>query len=248
MKSLLLNDRFILLAIAANTILLFVGGFYMTPNIEVADDLFTLLFILEAITKIRHYGWKTYWTDSWNRFDLVLLLLAIPSILSLFMELDDSMKVLLSLRAFRVFKSFKTFRFIPNIQSILNGIKLAFNSSLFICLAFSVFLLVTAILTSSLFGKYASEYFGNPLISIYSIFRLFTVEGWYEMPEAIAANAGATVSMFARIYFCLVLFAGGIIGMSLINSIFVDAMMQDNNDEILKKLDNLERKIDQLSK
>jgi voltage-gated sodium channel len=44
------------------------------------------------------------------------------------------------------------------------------------------------------------------------------------------------------------MFLGGIIGLSLINSIFVDAMAEDNNDEVLEKLRRLEEKIDQLTK
>ena len=64
------------------------------------------------------------------------------------------------------------------------------------------------------------------------------------MPEAIATNSGATMAVFARIYFSILLFMGGIIGMSLVNSIFVDAMAADNNDEVLEKLNQLEKKID----
>ena len=36
--------------------------------------------------------------------------------------------------------------------------------------------------------------------------------------------------------------------MSFINSVFVDAMVADNNDDVLKKLDDLEKKIDELLK
>ena len=35
--------------------------------------------------------------------------------------------------------------------------------------------------TTFLFGNAAPQYFGNPALSVYSIFRLFTIEGWYEM-------------------------------------------------------------------
>ena len=63
------------------------------------------------------------------------------------------------------------------------------------------------------------------------------------MPEAIAANSGTGMAVFARIYFSILLFIGGIIGMSLVNSIFVDAMVADNNDEVLKKLEELEQKL-----
>jgi len=54
------------------------------------------------------------------------------------------------------------------------------------------------------------------------------------------------MAVFARIYFSLLLFFGGIIGMSLVNSIFVDTMAADNNDEVLEKLSQLERKLDRM--
>jgi voltage-gated sodium channel len=66
------------------------------------------------------------------------------------------------------------------------------------------------------------------------------------MPEAIAANGGLAMGVFARIYFSVLLFMGGIIGMSLVNSIFVDAMAADNNDEVLEKLSQLEKKLDKI--
>jgi voltage-gated sodium channel len=66
------------------------------------------------------------------------------------------------------------------------------------------------------------------------------------MPEAIAVNGGSAMAVFARIYFSVLLFMGGIIGMSLVNSIFVDAMAADNNDEVLEKLSQLEKKLDKI--
>ena len=34
--------------------------------------------------------------------------------------------------------------------------------------------------------------------------------------------------------------------MSFINSIFVDAMVQDNNDDLMKKLEKIERSLEEL--
>lgn len=56
------------------------------------------------------------------------------------------------------------------------------------------------------------------------------------------------MAIFARIYFSILLFLGGIIGMILVNSIFVDAMAADNNDEVLKILSQLERKLDSMKR
>jgi voltage-gated sodium channel len=40
--------------------------------------------------------------------------------------------------------------------------------------------------------------------------------------------------------------SGGILGLSIVNSIFVDAMVSDNNDELENKIDLLNKKIDKL--
>ena len=66
------------------------------------------------------------------------------------------------------------------------------------------------------------------------------------MPEAIAVSSGTAMAVFAKIYFSILLFMGGIIGMSLVNSIFVDAMAADNNDDVLEKLSQLEEKLDKI--
>lgn len=245
MKNLLLNDRFVLLLIAMNTLLIFTNGVIAYGTwMGYMDDLFTIIFCAEVMVKVHISGWKTYWNSGWNRFDFVVVLLALPSLSNLFV--DGSMigtHVVLSLRVMRIFKSFLLFRYIPNISNILNGIRLAVRSSIFICVAYGVFLIVFSVLTYALFGSKAPEYFGTPILSMYSIFRLFTIEGWYEMPEAVAASGGVAMGVFARLYFALLLFVGGILGMSLVNSIFVDAMVSDNNDMVMEKLDQIEKEL-----
>ena len=177
------NERFILTAIVLNTIVMFLGGFW-PGNLwfELSDALFTFIFLFEAVSKIAQHGWKDYWSQGWNRFDLIILIIALPSLAGLFV--DDAMMTnsVLALRAMRLFKSFRMVQYIPNIEKLLKGLKLAFRASLLVIMAFVVFLIVFSILTSTIFGKIAPEFFGNPGISIYSIFRLFSIEGWYELP------------------------------------------------------------------
>ena len=249
LKDLLCSDRVMLYAIMINTALMFIGGFWPDSLwFEAADAVFTLLFLFEAWAKISRMGWRAYRSEGWNRFDFVVLIVALPSLASPILEQTYATNAILALRSMRLFKSFKMLRFIPNIQKLLAGIRLATRASLLVFIAFIVFLIIFSILSSTIFGNIAPEYFGNPAISIYSIFRLFTVEGWYEFADAIAQNGNVGWAFFARVYFSILMFLGGIIGLSLINSIFVDAMAEDNNDEVLEKLRRLEEKIDQLSK
>ena len=244
------NDSIMLVLVIINTGIIFASGFVTEQGgaLLILDCLFTMLFLIEAIVKIRVRGFSGYWSDGWNRFDFILVLLALPSCINLFVDALPGTNILLSLRTMRAFKSFRMLKFIPNIDSLLNGVKLAFKSSYIVAIGLIVLLVVFSIITTFLFGSVAPQYFGNPALSVYSIFRLFTIEGWYDMPEAIATNGGTTMAVLARIYFSILLFMGGIIGMSLVNSIFVDAMAADNNDEVLEKLDELEKKVDKLGK
>ena len=99
---------------------------------------------------------------------------------------------------------------------------------------------------SALFSHAAPEYFKTPLDGIYSMFQMFTIEGWYDIPNTVVGNMPSVWVHVIRIYFCLLLIGGGIIGMSLINSIFVDAMAEDNNDEVLQKLEQIEQQLKEL--
>ena len=244
------NDHVILALVLINSGIIFASGFMTDQggSLLIVDSLFTLLFLFEAVVKIQVRGFSAYWSDGWNRFDFLIVLLALPSCLNLFGCDFPGTGILLSLRILRAFKSFRLLEFIPKVDSLLNGIRMAFKASFIVAIGLIVLLLVFSILTTFLFGSSAPQYFGNPAISVYSIFRLFTIEGWYEMPEAIAANSGAAMAAFARVYFSILLFMGGIIGMSLVNSIFVDAMVADNNDEVLAKLEQLERKLDEMQR
>lgn len=237
-----------LCAIVLNTAIMFYGGFW--PEcvwFDLSDAFFTLLFICEAVAKILEYKWNGYWKSGWNKFDFIVLVVALPTLVSPFIEQTTATSTILALRSMRLFKSFKMLRFIPNIQKLLKGIKSAFRASLLVLVAFGIFLVIFSILTSTIFGAIAPDYFGNPAISIYSIFRLFSVEGWYEFPDTIAKNGTPLLGIFARCYFSVLMFLGGIIGLSLVNSIFVDAMAEDNNDEVLKKLNQIEKQLKDMS-
>ena len=242
------NDIIMLALVLINTGIIFISGFISGQGgtLLIIDSLFTLLFLFEAVVKIHARGFLGYWSDGWNKFDFILVLLALPSCFNILGSFFPTTSVLLSLRTMRAFKSFRLLQFVPNIDSLLNGVRMAIKASFIVAIGLIVLLLVFSIITTFLFGSYAPQFFGNPALSVYSIFRLFTIEGWYEMPEAIASNGGITMAVFAKIYFSILLFLGGIIGMSLVNSIFVDAMVADNNDEVLRKLEQIEKKISKM--
>ena len=162
-----------------------------------------------------------------------------------FMPMTD-LSFLLIFRLFRAFRFFRMIHFFPGVEQIGRNFKKALKESASLFVGYSIVILIFSLFSTSLFGHIAPQYFGTPIDSIYSIFRLFTIEGWYDIPDAVASTCGTWGICLIRLYFIFLLVLGGIIGLSLINSVFVDAMVSDNNNEMMKKIIDLEKKIDQL--
>ncbi len=252
-KKLFLNNQFILGLILINALILFIGGYLTLDNHKLiflfADNLLTALFILELVIKLREFGFKGYFSSNWNRLDFILIVISVPALISFVLTVDIfDVSFLLVFRILRVFKAFRFFKFIPNIGQLVAGVQRALKASVFILLGFVIYIFIIGILSFYLFQNSNTDYFSNPTISLYSTFKIFTVEGWFEIPEVISANYSETASFFIYLYFIFVVVTGGIIGLSLVNSIFVDSMVSDNNDEIEKKIDNLDAKVTQILK
>jgi len=252
MKNLLLNDKFILVFILINAIVIFLLGFDELPTalislLTIVDIGITILFALEIIVKLKFIPFSALKKSRWFKFDFILVAISVVSILLTFFSIQAfDLSFLLVLRVARVFKMFRFLRFIPNINELLSGIQRAIKSSILVLIALVIYNFILGIFSSYLFKGLSSTYFGNPIKSIYSIFKVFTVEGWYEIPESISQTSSETVSILIILFFILILVSGGILGLSLVNSIFVDAMMSDNNDSLETKVDELSIKIEQL--
>ena len=247
MKKILLNEKLLLAIVILNVVVIFIqecGVDHMA--LSLTDIVCTLIFVAEMVVKHREYGVKGYWRDRWNALDGIVTILSIPALLAYLIPEIASINAIIIFRALRVFKLFRTARRFPNLTEIWSGFKLALRQSAGFLLGYFIVIVVIAMFNSALFGKVAPEYFDTPLDAIYSVFQLFTVEGWYEIPNAVVGDLSPVWTHIIRFYFCLLLIGGGIIGMSLINSIFVDALAADNNDDVKAKLDVLEQKLDRL--
>ena len=147
----------------------------------------------------------------------------------------------------RVFKFFRFIRFVPGIENLIKGIIRALKTSVLVILGFTIYLFIISLFSCYLFKDSSPELFGDPFKALYSTFKLFTVEGWYDIPESIITHTTMPfIRILINLYFILVMITGGIFGLSLVNSIFVDAMVSDNNDELIEKITELDKKIEKL--
>ena len=247
-KKLFLNDKFILSLIIINALAIFIGGFEINTTAKhvfhIADNFITTLFLIELIVKLKEYGSKNYFKYNWNIFDFTLIILSVPALISFAINVEiTNLSFLLVLRVMRIFKSFRFLKFLPGIDHLIKGIQRALRASVVVLIGFVIYIFIIGIFSFYIFKSSSPEYFSNPLTSLYTIFKIFTVEGWVEIPEKITQGYSSISSFFIYFYFVFILLTGGIFGLSLVNSIFVDAMVSDNNDALEAKIDNLEKKI-----
>lgn len=235
----LIKEYVVVAVIVLNTAALILDGF---PQIHAVYgdqlhrfDLFCMLFyVFEVIAKTRFLGFAGYWQSAWNKFDFIIVALGLPLLLDPFVEGEfKGAEVVLLLRMGRFLRFFRMLRFIPNAGQIWKGVIRSLKASVGVFLVLILLNLILAMGANLLFKDYSSEYFGDPYVSYYSMFKVFTIEGWFEIPDELAKQGLKDWDLFwLRSYFAFSVVIGGILGFSLANAVFVDEMTADNNDEL----------------
>lgn len=249
LKKIFLNEHIILGVIILNAAIIFAQESGVNClALSIADLVCTLIFIIEMVVKQVEYGIKGYWRNGWNRLDGILVILSLPSVVAFFVPAGvlGNLSVLLVLRLLRVLRFFRILHIFPNFSTIAKNFGKAMRDSYGVFAGFLVLIVIVALVSCALFRDSAPEYFATPIDSIYSIFRICTGEGWNEIPDTIAEGSTIVTARWVRLYFSILLVICSIIGLSLVNSIFVDAMVSDNNDDLEKQVKELNDKIDKL--
>lgn len=242
------NDNFILSVICLFTILVIIQEFQIRHIALLVLNLScTLIFLLEMVAKHIKLGFRGYWTNFQNIFDGLLVILAMSLIFSRLLSIMPDMSVFMVLRVLRVFRIFRILKAFKDLKVIGKNFVGAMRKCSGLFASFGIIILVIALLCCSLYKNEAPEYFGDPFAAIYTVFRLFTIEGWYEIPDTIATRVDGFAPSFARLFFATLLIFGGVIGMSLINSVFVDEMVSDNNDDLKEDISELKSQVADLN-
>jgi len=248
----LIGEPIVLSVIAFNVFAVFVSAFPLLSDgvritFEWFDYVCMVYFVVEAILKIAVLRFRAYWRSAWNKFDFIIVLLGIPLLLSP-PHLGDPLTVFAIaplLRMGRFLRFIRVMRFMPNAGHIWEGIVRALKASVGVFMVLLGLNLILAMGANLLFGEILPQYFGNPIISAYTLFKVFTIEGWYEIPDLMAEN-GAPINQVwgMRIYFIITVLVGGILGLSLANAVFVDEMTTDNNDDLEAMVAELRKELE----
>jgi len=253
---LFIQDNIVIFVIILNACVLFFHSFDELTSLhkllEAIDHSLTVYFLIEMLLRILYSkqsvdyvraesfskGWRAYISDGWHKMDFVLNIISGMSLALIFVDDSWDFEYVMVLRVMRVFKFFRFLEFIPNVKKLAESAFRATKASLFIVVGFFVYNFIISLFTCYLFKNVAPEYFGNPFNSFFTIFRVFTGDGWSDIPTSIAKHSTASVAFFAKAYFMMIVMTGGILGLSIINGIFIDEMNRDKEDKV-QQINNL---------
>lgn len=255
LKKYIHNEELLLTLILINVGVLYLHTFdelipYYT-FFEIVDLLFTLVFAVEIGFKIYEIEGnkklKKYLESNWNKIDFFSVALSIPSIFAFFFDQFEVFTLFVVLRSLRVFKFLRIIEYIPHGKRISSQMFKAFRSVMFIIFAFTIYSVIISLISVSLFKHYSPTYFHNAFDSFFTIFKVFSGDGFSDVVADIEANSGKGVTFmyFTKFYFVFIVFTGSILGLSLINSIFIDQMSR-SEEKSEKETDKLDEKLDRL--
>jgi voltage-gated sodium channel len=246
----LTQERFVALAIGLNSLVLFLDSFPAFNELSRGlcwriDYACMMYFLLEIVIKLSLEG-KKYWQNGWNRFDFSVVFLSLPSLAAPWTE-SRVFAAFLLLRIPRLLRFLRLFRFVPHGPKYWAGVKRSLRACAGIFTVLIVLQLVFALGGTMLFGAHDPQNFGDPGKSFYTMFKFFTVDGWADITDPLSARTDLPlIGFLVKAYFIAAVFIGGILGLSIANAIFVDAMTADNTAKVEKMVASLHDEVRQL--
>ncbi len=230
----LVDDRIVTAVIVLNALVQFLRAYDRWENhglLFAIDYACTVFFVVELVAKVGLEGFPTYWRSGLNKFDFIIVVASAPHLLTPFVDVRD-LALLLLLRMVRLVRVLRLLEFIPGRDRLLTGAIQALRASVGLFFALLVYNFMLGLTACYLFRETGSPYFADPITAMYSMFKVFTIEGWYDIPESVALDASNGMGIIVRCFFIFSVLTGGILGISLANAVFVDRMVADNNDEL----------------
>jgi voltage-gated sodium channel len=184
-----------------------------------ADLLIQGIFTIEILIRIFAYGKKPllFFKSGSNIFDFLI---------TAFFYLPFGGTFASVLRLVRILRVLRLITAVPRLQVIVGALIKSVPSMGYITLLLLIQLYIFAIVGNFLFGKNDPYHFGNLGSSMFSLFKVITLEGWIQILDAQKSNP------FAPIYFISFILLGTMIVLNL----FIGVIMS-GFDEVKREIE-----------
>ncbi len=227
------------------------------------DRIILLIFGIEITLKILAKGnrpWD-FFKDPWNVFDFIIVgVCFIPGIDTHYIAV---------LRLARVLRVFRVISIFPKLQILVNALLKSIPSMGYVIVLLALIFYIYAVMGTFLFGIKDPVHFGNLHVSMITLFKVLTLEGWtdimnvqfYGTSDPMAEYNARPTSYASVIYFVSFILLGAMIIMNLFIGVIMNSMQESHQEmeremrskgsqtgSIRGMMQELDRKIDDLKK
>ncbi len=180
-------------------------------HILILDDAVLWIFVAELMLRVAAHG-RRFFTDPWSLFDTAVVAAS-------FLPLAGGFA---ALRAFRVFRVLRLVSAFPKLRAVVSGLLAAIPGIGAVALLLVLIIFVSAILAFNLFGQGAPHLFGDLWLSMFTLFKVMTLEGWPDIADRVM-----TVYPWAWVFFLIYIPVATLTLLNLFVAVIVNAMVED---------------------
>lgn len=201
------------------------------------DQLIIWIFVAELALKMLTQSprfWR-FFADPWNVFDFIIVAVCfIPNTDTHFFTV---------LRLARILRVLRLISVLPKLQVLVNALLKSIPSMGYVVVLLSIVFYIYAVAGSFLFSKTDPAHFGSLHVSMISLFKVLTLEGWTDLMNIQlygSANPSAEVNSVPASYGAVAYFVSFILfGAMIIMNLFIGVIMnsmQESQEEMKKVL------------
>lgn len=187
--------------------------------VKICNYYVTAVFVAEASLFMLAYGVRKYWSSPWNRFDFIVTVFSVMSVIPAL----EQVRVLRAMRLLRVIRPLRLVRKLQGLRLVLETLSKAMIH-VSTCLVIGLCILIMfAILGLKLFkgkldrpGEVFS--FDDIGVAIFTVFKVATLDSWSE----VLYPCMEATSPFAALYFIMVTTVLGIIWVSMFTGVLIN--------------------------
>jgi voltage-gated sodium channel len=208
-----------------------------------ADRLILYIFAVEISLKMISYGRRPwdYFKDPWNVFDFLVVAVC-------FLPLADTHYVAV-LRIARILRVLRVFSVMPRLQLLVSALLKSIPSMGYVIFLLGILFFIYGVLGTFIFGQNDPVHFGNLHLSVITLFKVLTLEGWtdilnfqlYGTSDPSAEFNSQPHSYGAFFYFVSFILIGAMIIMNLFIGVIMNSM-QESHKELEDSLKGNSRK------
>nr|WP_042192593.1 ion transporter [Kibdelosporangium sp. MJ126-NF4] len=216
-------QRFIIAVIVFNAITL---GFETSPTVvakfgsllHVADRLALAIFVVELLLRIYAFGWS-FFKDSWNIFDLVIIGFAVVPATGEFSVL----------RALRILRVLRLISVVPSMRRVVSGLLAAVPGLASIAALLALVLYVAGVMATKLFQHLQPDNFGDLGSTLFTLFQTMTGEGWPDIARDLMKQAP-----MAWIFFVAYIVVSSFAVLNMFIAVVVNGMDRGMTEELVE--------------